>query len=193
MRSRQEGVGRKAKEEACLLSLLTSFVFVRLRSSSFVFVRLRSSCLVLSGPYRLAHPSRHAVSYGRLVIRLLFRLCPRGVSFIFSSFRLVPGRLVFPCCHLLVALFACSFCPGGFLLRWCPAVLSLVPLSRSHRCVPPPYCLLLSPSSYSLRSPPHGLPPLRLFLVPPPPAYPIAVLLIAPYETPTPPVYDALR
>ena len=148
MRSRQEGVGRKAKEEACLLSLLTSFVFVRLRSSSFVFVRLRSSCLVLSGPYRLAHPSRHAVSYGRLVIRLLFRLCSRGVSFIFSSFRLVPGRLVFPCCHLLVALFACSFCPGGFLLRWCPAVLSLVPLSRSHRCVPPPIasCYRLRPT-----------------------------------------------
>ena len=151
MRSPQEGGGRKAKEEACLLSLLTSFVFVRLRSSSFVFVRLRSSsfvfvrpsCLVLLGSYRLASPSRHAVSYGRLVIRLLFRLRSRGVSFIFSSFRLVLGV---SCSLVVICLWSCSLVPpdrGGYLLRWCLAVLFLVPVSRSHHCVS---CSLLPPA-----------------------------------------------
>ena len=145
MRSRQEGVGRKAKEEACLLSLLTSFVFVRLRSSSFVFVRLRSSSFVfvrlvlfspvhIVSPIRLVMPSRMGVS-----LSACFFVSAPGASRS-SSRPFVSSRGV-SCSPVAICLWPYSLVPfaravffSGGVLPSCPSCHCLVLIAA---CPPP--------------------------------------------------------
>ena len=175
MRSRQEGVGRKAKEEACLLSLLTSFVFVRLRSSSFVFVRLRSSSFVfvrlvlfspvhIVSPIRLVMPSRMGVS-----LSACFFVSAPGASRS-SSRPFVSSRGV-SCSPVAICLWPYSLVPfaravffSGGVLPSCPSCHCLVLIAACPPLLPPAIAFVLLTAFASPRPPafasfPRSTPP----------------------------------
>ena len=179
-----------------------------LRSSSFVRSFIHSSVLscsprsISSRPSVSSLPSRYPPAFSSPLPR---RLVPCVSFYPISLGRLVLFRLVLGVSCSIVSL-ACgpvrlSLLTGaviffGGVLPSCPSCHCLVLIAA---CLPPPllpppiaspYCLLLLPPVLLQRRP-LRLPPFRL--ITPPRLRASCRFLIAPYETPTPPGYDALR